>query len=199
VQRAITGYHQDNGGDWVAELSCGHDQHVRHRPPFEERPWVQSAAGRSSRLGKPLECPLCERAELPASLRSVRTSAEWNEHTLPAGLLRSHRLGPGTWGRIRVHDGRLQFSMATQPPLDVELLRDTEQAIPPEMDHEVRPIGEVRFSLDFLAVDRGETHTQSPVDQGGDPACWAGLVCPECGAMLDGSPHRPGCSEAGFA
>lgn len=29
-------------------------------------------------------------------------------------------------------------------------------------------------------------------DQGGDPACWAHLVCPECGGVADGS-HRPGC------
>lgn len=149
MQRAITGYHQDHEGDWVAELSCGHDQHVRHRPPFEQRPWVQSPAGRSGRLGKPLECSPCDRAELPANLRMVRTSPEWNEHSLPAGLRRSHRLSHGTWGRIHVHDGHLQFSMASEPPLQDELVRGEEQAIPPEMEHEVRPVGSVRFSLDF--------------------------------------------------
>jgi len=199
VQRAITGYYQDDEGDWVAELSCGHDQHVRHRPPFEERPWVQSAAGRSGRLRSPLDCPLCDRAELPANLRFVRTSPEWNERSLPTGLRRSHRLGNGTWGRIHVHQGRLQFSMASQPPLHHELVRGEEQAIPPEMDHEVRPVGSVRFSLDFLAVDRVDaTHARAPVDQGGDPACWSGLVCPDCGAILDGSEHRSGCSGAGL-
>lgn len=31
-------------------------------------------------------------------------------------------------------------------------------------------------------------------DGGGDPACWAGLLCLECGAVLDGTGHRPGCS-----
>lgn len=30
-------------------------------------------------------------------------------------------------------------------------------------------------------------------EQGGDPACWAGLLCPDCGAVLDGGPHRQGC------
>ena len=160
VQRAIAGYHQDNECDWVAELSCGHDQHVRHRPPFEERPWVQSPAGRSGRLGKRLKCPLCDRAKLHANLRTVRTSPEWNERSLPAGLLRFHRLGSGIWGRIHVHDGHLQFSMASEPPFEHELDRGAEQAIPPEMDHEVRPVGSVRFSLDFLAVDRvGETRS----------------------------------------
>jgi len=28
--------------------------------------------------------------------------------------------------------------------------------------------------------------------EGGDPVCWAHLVCPECGAMISGG-HRPGC------
>jgi hypothetical protein len=29
-------------------------------------------------------------------------------------------------------------------------------------------------------------------DEGGDSACWAHLICPECGAIeTDG--HRPGC------
>jgi len=31
-------------------------------------------------------------------------------------------------------------------------------------------------------------------DQGGEAACFANLVCPDCGVLLDGSPHRPGCA-----
>lgn len=197
MQRGITGYHQDAAGDWVAELSCGHDQHVRHRPPFEERPWVQSPEGRLDRLGAPLECPPCDRAEAPATLRLVRTGPEWTEQTLPAGLRRRHRLRPGTWGRLRVHDGRLGFSMAGEPPVEVELAAGAEQLIPPETDHEVQPIDGVRVSLDLLAVDRHhDASTRSPTDEGGDPACWAGSVCPDCGAMTEGSGHRPGCPDA---
>jgi hypothetical protein len=33
-----------------------------------------------------------------------------------------------------------------------------------------------------------------PDDEAGDPACWAGLLCPECGVVLDGAPHEEGCS-----
>jgi hypothetical protein len=36
-----------------------------------------------------------------------------------------------------------------------------------------------------------------PADVGGEAACYAHLVCPECGVVLDGSPHRAGCSSAG--
>jgi hypothetical protein len=33
-------------GHWVAELECGHRQHMRHRPPFERREWVTTPEGR---------------------------------------------------------------------------------------------------------------------------------------------------------
>jgi tellurite methyltransferase len=59
VLRAITSFHQDERGDWVATLSCGHGQHVRHKPPFIERPWVMSAEGRQSHVGVLLACALC--------------------------------------------------------------------------------------------------------------------------------------------
>jgi hypothetical protein len=34
---------------------------------------------------------------------------------------------------------------------------------------------------------------EGDVEEGGDSACWAHLVCPECGAMLDDPTHRKGC------
>lgn len=36
-------------------------------------------------------------------------------------------------------------------------------------------------------------------ESGGDPACWAGLLCPECFAMSEGGYHRDGCSRLGGA
>jgi Protein of unknown function (DUF3565) len=59
VPRKILGFHQDEHGDWVADLACGHTQHVRHNPPWEERPWVVTLAGRQSRLGWELGCKKC--------------------------------------------------------------------------------------------------------------------------------------------
>ena len=92
MQRAIVAFHQDDAGEWVAELECGHSRHVRHRPPLFAEPWVLEASGRQDRIGTPLDCGLC--------------------------------------------------------------------------------------------------------DQGGEAACFAHVVCADCGAVLDGSPHRPGCASA---
>jgi hypothetical protein len=97
VQREIVGFHEDERGDWIAELACGHERHVRHLPPFELLPWAVHAEGRRKRLGTLLECGRCKQG-LPAA------------------------------------------------------------------------------------------------DAGGEPACFAHLVCPECGVVIDGSPHLPGCA-----
>ena len=205
VERAITGYHQDVEGDWVAEISCGHDQHVRHLPPFQLRGWVLEEKGRAEKVGTAIDCPLCDRAELPEGLRLVRSSAEWSEHTMPSGLRRAHRLARGTWARVAVHEGRLRFVAATGPALRVELVPGSTQAIPPDVEHEVQPLGQVRFTIDFFAVDEGrmagEVAAAEPVpplaqlgaDQAGDPACWAGLLCPGCGVVLGDGPHDRDC------
>ena len=63
MKRKIRNFHQDELGDWVAELECGHMQHVRHDPPWQERPWVVTAAGRQSRIGMELDCKKCEEGE----------------------------------------------------------------------------------------------------------------------------------------
>ncbi|HEX4277345.1 MAG TPA: DUF3565 domain-containing protein [Bryobacteraceae bacterium] len=63
MKRKIVGFRQDDAGDWVAELECGHSQHVRHEPPWTLRPWVTTEAGRASFLGRELICAKCLRPE----------------------------------------------------------------------------------------------------------------------------------------
>ena len=65
MDRKIVDYHQDEEGDWVAELDCGHFQHVRHNPPWTNRPWVITPEGRRRMLGAVLGCNKCDRREPP--------------------------------------------------------------------------------------------------------------------------------------
>jgi hypothetical protein len=60
MKQKMTGFHLDGENHWVAELECGHRQHVRHEPPWMERPWVLTEEGRRSRLGIELECRRCD-------------------------------------------------------------------------------------------------------------------------------------------
>jgi tellurite resistance-related uncharacterized protein len=150
----ISGFHQDPHGDWVGELSCLHNQHVRHRPPFQERPWVVTEAGRTARLGTGIDCPLCDRAELPDGLSVVRTAGPFDATTLPAGLRKAHRVAEGVWGRLRVIDGSAAISIDTDPPIHARLAAGDSQPIPPGVPHAVLVDGPVRLAVDFLVGDR---------------------------------------------
>jgi Protein of unknown function (DUF3565) len=57
----IVRYRQDEEKHWIAELSCGHHQHVRHQPPLVERPWVITQSGRAEKIGHPVACAQCAR------------------------------------------------------------------------------------------------------------------------------------------
>jgi hypothetical protein len=63
MRRCIVGFHQDPDGQWVAELECGHTQHVRHEPPWQVRPWVNTEEGRAAMIGSALDCVRCRAGE----------------------------------------------------------------------------------------------------------------------------------------
>jgi len=57
--RKIVAFHTDDRSDWVADLECGHQQHVRHNPPWTTRHWVTTAKGRQEHIGDELPCSAC--------------------------------------------------------------------------------------------------------------------------------------------
>jgi hypothetical protein len=63
VDQPIVAFRQDEAGTWVAELACGHTQHIRHNPPFRLAPWVLDDEERNARIGADIECGLCDQAE----------------------------------------------------------------------------------------------------------------------------------------
>ncbi|OTG95706.1 DUF3565 domain-containing protein [Acinetobacter sp. ANC 3832] len=58
--QAMIGFHLDEEQHWVADLACGHARHVRHNPPWQNRPWVVTPEGRAEKLGVQLNCLKCE-------------------------------------------------------------------------------------------------------------------------------------------
>jgi tellurite methyltransferase len=149
AMRTITGFRQDDEGDWVAELACLHSQHMRHNPPMVSRPWVLDPAGRQARIGRAVSCPLCDRAELPAGLVLLRTAGPFDQDAIPAGLCRPHRTASGTWGVLRVLSGTTGFRLDGAPPRDLMLAAGQAQPIPPGVEHQVEPAGPVRLVLEF--------------------------------------------------
>ena len=65
-ERAIVGFRRDEHGDWVADLECGHGQHMRHDPPWQTREWVTSETGRRRMLGITVRCEKCGSSGQPS-------------------------------------------------------------------------------------------------------------------------------------
>jgi Protein of unknown function (DUF3565) len=56
IRRKIIDYHLDEASDWIADLECGHQQHVRHNPPWTNRHWVTTPQGQLDHTGHALLC-----------------------------------------------------------------------------------------------------------------------------------------------
>lgn len=148
MQRPITAFGTDEAGDPFAWLSCGHRQHVRHQPPFINRPWVVSEEGRRSMLGQALDCVRCDALEWPQGFVAYKQTPEFTEATVPAGLLQDHSTKAGVWACIQVLEGRLRYRI---PALGLDTVLDAAHpgTVLPEVLHSVAPEGRVRFFVAF--------------------------------------------------
>ena len=76
-----------------------------------------------------------------------RTTAVFDETTLPAALRREHRTKQGAWGMIRVLEGGLILHF---PDGRRELLNaDSPGLIRPEEPHWVETVGPMRMQVEF--------------------------------------------------
>ncbi len=150
MHRPITGYHLDEENDWVAELNCGHQQHVRHKPPFVERPWTQTEEGRASRLGTPLECPLCDRLEFPEGMVSMHRTPIFENATIPKALLSDHSTKAGVWAKVTVLQGQLRYIVEAPVAQTFLLTPETPGLVAPEIKHYIEPDGDVRFYVELF-------------------------------------------------
>ncbi|MEY4511387.1 MAG: hypothetical protein RLZZ450_3509 [Pseudomonadota bacterium] len=155
MRRSIVGYRQDEASAWVAELSCGHGQHVRHDPPWQSRPWVVTEQGRAQHLGTELDCPSCEMATLPAGLTAYKQTPSFTEATLPSALRAEHQTKPGVWAQIVMEEGKLEYTCARGTFV---LQPGVLGVVEPASVHSVRPLQTVRFYVLFMRTESGEAH-----------------------------------------
>ncbi len=83
----------------------------------------------------------------PDDLVEYKRTPSFSENDVPDGLLRDHRTKPGTWARLVVEEGRLEYTCRRGTFI---LKPGTPGVIEPEQPHHVRVIEPVRFHVVFL-------------------------------------------------
>ncbi len=92
---------------------------------------------------------------LPADVRPYQRTPEFNEATIPPGLLRDHSTKSGVWGVIHVLDGELEYHIL-QPIEEHHVLRPgMDGIVEPAMKHQVSAPRAVRFYVEFHAKPAG--------------------------------------------
>lgn len=86
---------------------------------------------------------------LPDSVASYKKTPEFTEASVPAGLLKAHQTKVDVWGKIVVLAGELEYTI-NEPVKEVILLNEhTHGVVEPQILHQVKPLGAVRFYVEF--------------------------------------------------
>lgn len=84
-------------------------------------------------------------------MKPYRTTAIFDEGTLPAALRKEHRTKAGAWGIIRMIEGELRLFF----PDGRETLLDPDHPglIQPEETHWVEPVARMKMQVEFYDAD----------------------------------------------
>ena len=87
--------------------------------------------------------------DLPTGVSGYKKTQEFTHETVPPGLLRAHQTKAGTWGKIVVLDGKLHYRILEPELQELVPSEEVYGVVEPTVLHEVEPLGDVRFYVEF--------------------------------------------------
>ena len=87
--------------------------------------------------------------DLPVAVSSYKRTPEFTNETVPKGLLRAHQTKKGTWGKIVVLEGKLRYRILEPELEEVVLSPQKFGVVEPTILHEVEPLDEAKFYVEF--------------------------------------------------
>ena len=91
---------------------------------------------------------------IPDGFVLVRTTDQFDNDSVPPGLLKAHRVASNVWGRLVVSDGAVRFVFEDDPDHPVTVAVGETVTIPPGRLHHVELDGPVVFAVEFYRRDQ---------------------------------------------
>lgn len=85
---------------------------------------------------------------LPDNVVAYKKTPEFDESSLPKGLLNNHQTKEGVWGKIILLEGKLLYTI-NEPKEEIYLDANNFGVVEPTVYHQVKPLGKVRFYVEF--------------------------------------------------
>ena len=105
---------------------------------------------------------------IPDGFELARTTDVFDNNTVPAGLLRAHRVAKGVWGRLIVHTGSVTFVFEDQPDQPISVAAGQHVVIPPARPHHLELDPPATFAVEFYQLSAGTTDLQGHESSGLD-------------------------------
>ena len=103
---------------------------------------------------------------MPNGFELVRTTDVFDNTTVPAGLLRAHRVADGVWARLIVHTGSVTFVFEDQPDQQIIVNAGEHVAIPPARLHHLELEQPSTFAVAFYRPPSATTDLQGQESTG---------------------------------
>lgn len=89
---------------------------------------------------------------LPEGLEYVRTTDVFDNDSVPAGLLRAHRVAEGVWGQLVMRSGSVRFVFEDTADEPIIAKDNDAVPIPPGRHHHVEFDGPASFVVEFYKI-----------------------------------------------
>lgn len=85
---------------------------------------------------------------MPEHIAFYKCTPEFNETTIPSGLLKNHQTKDSVWGEIVVLSGHLLYTIET-PFEQISLDKNTFGVVEPTVLHQMKQVGPIQFYVAF--------------------------------------------------
>ncbi len=90
--------------------------------------------------------------QLPENAVAYKKTEIFTQDTIPTRLLNQHNTKAGTWAKINVISGKLNYQILTSEVENYILTPEEPGIVEPEIPHQVKPLDQVEFFVEFYQI-----------------------------------------------